>query len=125
MRPQKPEYVRVALALRVTSVALMGLAIYLAALTQMPWPDIAAFGFLGTSLLTLWIPSKPRRPQIGLELWSAAIAWFSTFFVAISLLLARQTITVFDPYYAILSWLIAAAAALNAPLRDSSRFKGW
>ncbi|HEV2391222.1 MAG TPA: hypothetical protein VG146_02550 [Verrucomicrobiae bacterium] len=125
MRPEKPEYVRVAMALRVTSVALIGLAIYLAALTQMPWPDIAALGFLGASLLTPWIPSKPRHPQIGLSLWAAAIAWFSTLFLAISLILARQTITVFDPYYAILAWLIAAAAALHAPLMDSSRFKAW
>lgn len=91
---------------------LIGWALFMVFLTRMPSPTFVALVLFGVCLLLPEIlPPGARAP---IQIWSGAAAWLSSLFIPISLLFAPRNPTLAETYYAVVAWLIAAAAGITS-----------
>lgn len=92
--------------------ALTACAVLMSVWARMPWPGTVALGLLGASVVTGQLVPAARRARIWK--WGLAVVWVCTLIVPATLLFTGDAQFTFerflDQYYAVLAWLIAAAA---------------
>ena len=101
---------------------LIGWVLVLTLLAAVPWSAILETSLLTGALLLPELASEGKREWAWK--WGAGAACGATLLLCASIFCASGKFTVLDPYFALLAWLIAAAAALAA-LRVAALRSGW